>query len=216
MLNNAAADVLFSDTQLYENMNRLVKMLSYNPHGYLTSAAEFNLTFNNIDDDFNADYCIIPRFTAIDTGKTDKDGNSIKYSFIDDYKFNLYTYTSGSKKHTSIITPRFLPKLYNGEFKKYDTTFKATSFPYETFVIAGLNPDNLLSTIYVDHNNFHVYVEHINESNGKSEYTEWSKVENLILESAYNDTHYEIRLDENKNYVLKFGDNVHGKMLNSR
>lgn len=27
MLNNSAADVLFSDTELYENMNRLVKLL---------------------------------------------------------------------------------------------------------------------------------------------------------------------------------------------
>jgi hypothetical protein len=37
ILNNNISDVLFSDTYLYENINRLVKLLSYNPLGYRTS-----------------------------------------------------------------------------------------------------------------------------------------------------------------------------------
>jgi hypothetical protein len=43
MLNNAAADSLFADTQLYENMNRIVKLLGYNPVGYLTSSIQCKL-----------------------------------------------------------------------------------------------------------------------------------------------------------------------------
>lgn len=47
MLNNAAADVLFSDTTLYENINRLVKLLSYSPKGYLTASALCQLGINS-------------------------------------------------------------------------------------------------------------------------------------------------------------------------
>lgn len=73
MLNNAAADTLFTDTQLYENMNRIVKLLSYNPHGYLTSSTEVKFDINSeATDKILADTCIIPKFTSIDLGKTDK------------------------------------------------------------------------------------------------------------------------------------------------
>lgn len=74
MLNNAAADVLFSDTQLYENMNRLVKLLSYSPHGYLTANAPFLIGINqNTNSDIGiSDTCTIPKFTSINTGKNDR------------------------------------------------------------------------------------------------------------------------------------------------
>jgi hypothetical protein len=71
MLNNAAADTLFADTQLYENMNRLVKMLSYSPHGYITSAVETKISINDNLDKILPDYCVIPKFSCIDLGMTD-------------------------------------------------------------------------------------------------------------------------------------------------
>ena len=37
-INNAAAESMFADTQLYENMNRLVKFLNYNPKGCIPAA----------------------------------------------------------------------------------------------------------------------------------------------------------------------------------
>jgi hypothetical protein len=54
----------------------------------------------------------------------------------------------------------------------------------------------------------------INENTGNIEYTEWKQVDNLALNSTYNSQHYELRLDENKNYNITFGDNIHGAMLN--
>lgn len=47
MLNNSAADALFADTILYENMNRIVKLLGYSPHGYLTASCDFKFSVNN-------------------------------------------------------------------------------------------------------------------------------------------------------------------------
>ena len=36
-LNNTGSESIFVDAQLYENMNRIVKMLGYNPSGFKTS-----------------------------------------------------------------------------------------------------------------------------------------------------------------------------------
>ena len=53
------------------------------------------------------------------------------------------------------------------------------------------------------------------KQHGNRKYEEWTQVENLVLNSGSSDTHYELRLNENKVYVLKFGDNIHGKVLPS-
>lgn len=217
IMNNAAADSLFDDTQLYENLNRIVKLLSYNPHGYLTSSTQFKINANP-QLDINAktrlpDTCTIPMFTSIDTGKTDIYGNSIKYSFVEDFTFNVYTSINGTTYTSQVITPKTWPTLYNGEFKKYFTLFVSSGIPYEVFTLTGVNPNNEESPIYIDHNNFHVYVEKIDESTGERIITEYTRVDNLILEAAYNDTVYELRLNENKEYTIKFGDNIHGKKL---
>lgn len=67
----------------------------------------------------------------------------------------------------------------------------------------GLNPETQIPT-FIDHNNFHIYIEHIDESTGEISYTEWKQVNNLVLDCTYNDQAYELRLDENKNYTIKF------------
>lgn len=207
ILNNNAADSLFADTQVYENMNRLVKLLSYNPDGFHSANCAFRLSLlsNVIKNGSNIlpDICTIPKFTSIDLGKTDSNGNQIKYSFIEDYTFSV--------NNTSIVSPEFWPVLYNGQFKKYDTVFTAAGALYQTFILSNLNPKN---NIYVDHDNFHIYIETINEQTGETSFKEWHRVQNLVLDSTYNSTDYEIRLNENKIYVLSFGDDIHGKKLN--
>ena len=77
-----------------------------------------------------------------------------------------------------------------------------------------LNPNIELAPVFIDHKNFHVYVETINPDDGEITYTEWKRVDNLVQESQYDSTDFELRLDENKNYTLKFGDNIHGQRLN--
>lgn len=206
VLNNNAADSLFADTQVYENMNRLVKLLSYNPDGYHSSNCTFRLSLitSAIRNGSNVlpDVCTIPKFTSIDLGKIDSNGNAIKYSFVDDYKFRV--------SNTAIVSPQYWPVLYNGQFRKYDTVFTATGAPYESFILIDLDPKN---NVYVDHDNFHVYIEHVNEQTGETTYKEWHRVQNLVLDSTYNSKDYQIRMNESKVYVLSFGDDIHGQML---
>ena len=82
-LNNAAAESMFADTQIYKNISRLVKLIGYNPKGFIPSSCEFS--FDVVDD---YDDSVIPQYAAIDTGKFDSYGNKIYYSFATQYSLS--------------------------------------------------------------------------------------------------------------------------------
>ena len=132
-------------------------------------------------------------------------GNPICFSFTEDFTFNTYK--------SKIITPNTWPLIKNGIFKKYSTVFTSTGIQGEVYTLGGLNPTNLQRPIFIDHNNFHVYIETIDENTGKIQYTEFKQVDSLVQDSTFNDKHYELRLNENKDYTIKFGDNIHGYQL---
>ena len=71
ILNNTASDVLFGDSELYENMNRLTKLLSYSPKSYRTSTCEFAIN-GNFSSDVNGSYTI-PKYARIETDLSDED-----------------------------------------------------------------------------------------------------------------------------------------------
>jgi hypothetical protein len=60
----------------------------------------------------------------------------------------------------------------------------------------------------VDHFNIHVYVKDIDTQ----KWTEWNRTTSLFLERSTAST-YEVRLNENKRYELKFGNGRTGKKL---
>lgn len=219
IMNNNAANAIFDDIELYQNLNRMVKLLSYNPRGYLTANAQFTIDINNtiIFNQQNklGDLCTIPRFSYIQTQQQDSNGNIICYSFKDDFSFNTYSYRNKNGTYNiQLIKPRTWPTLYNGKFKKYRIPFTANGIPYQTFLLAGLGPNiPNVTPSYLDHNCFHVYVQSTNVDSSTSTYTEWTRVNSLVLEATYNSTSFQLRLNQDKLYVLKFGDNVHGRQL---
>ena len=46
-LNKTSTETMFTEAQLYENINRIVKMLDYKPLGYFTSILSFEVGANN-------------------------------------------------------------------------------------------------------------------------------------------------------------------------
>lgn len=72
------------------------------------------------------------------------------------------------------------------------------------FTLTGLNPLNTQRPIYIDHNNFHIYIETVNDVSGEIIYTEFKRVESLVQDAVFNDKCYELRLNENKDYTIKF------------
>lgn len=169
ILNNAASDTLFSDSHLYENVNRLVKLLSYNPLGYRTSQCEFRISPN--DEQITASSTLpetinIPKFAYVNSGLTDRDGNDICFSFKNSFTINSYSYTNTDGEIVArVVTPKVWPTLYNGRFKKYSEEFVSTEIPYESFELTDLS--STTTNIYVDHNSFIVYVEIIDEATRK-------------------------------------------------
>jgi hypothetical protein len=200
--NFSGAESMFLDTQQYENINRLVKMIGYNPNGFITSTVSCSMGVKSSaapgEGVVGGDIYTIPKYTTCNTSQTDANGNQISFSFIDDFTF---TAPSNNTIDTSAT-----PLLYNGRFKLYGKQFLTQGIPYETFTLDSLSLVGDTRS-YVAHNRIEVYV-----LDSAKVYTLYKGANNL-----YNylgtDKIFEIRINENYQYTLKFGDNINGKRL---
>lgn len=188
-LNKTASESSFSQVQLYENMNRIVKLLNYNPVGYQTSILAFNATAPS---SLTRGVYTIPRYSYFTI-------NGIPYTFTEDTTF-IKT-TDGDEVLTRLSESSV---LYQGSVVSYPS-YLATGAPYEEFVLASVAQDGTADLI--DHNNIHVYV-----TAADGTYEQWKRVNSLYLENS-NSKSFECRLNENQRYVLKFGNDVNGKQL---
>lgn len=197
-LNHTAAESMFSDTQIYENINRLVKFIGYNPRGYSTSNVDVNLTYNGIDGK------IVPPYTYVKLDSNDKNGNPIYFSTVDYYY--LYNSSDGN------IFP-----MYNGQWIKYNTTFTAEGIPYEKFVLSDLVSDSTsITPSYVAYPYIHVYIKRKNNTTNDYDVIRFEPTtDGLFVNSTtavINDSStriFNLRLNEYKQYEIQFGDGIH-------
>jgi len=185
-LNKTSSESMYSETQIYENMNRLVKILNYNPIGRLGQNVPFVL---NASQNLEIKNYVIPRFSYISVGGT-------YYSFNTDIKF--YKPTEG-ESIISDVSNRYL--LYQGLFQEYPT-HTALGIDNEIVYLA------LNDSVYVDHFNIFVFVK----QKDRNTWEEWDRVPETFLYGP-NDNIYQIRFNENKRYEIKFGDDINGKKL---
>jgi hypothetical protein len=201
-LNTSAAESMFVDTQLYENINRLVKMLGYNPQGFVTSTALFDMGIKtHLSAPNPSQIYTIPKYTTYNTSLTDANGNTVSYTFIRDFTFVAATNTTIDSSFNEV------EPLYNGRWKLYTTQFLAQGIPYETFTLSDLVLDGD-NRVYVAHNKFDIYVQ----SADGSTYTLYTATNNLY-NSLATDNNFEVRVNENYQYTLKFGDDINGRKL---
>ena len=73
-LNNAASESMFADTQIFTNINRLVKLLGYNVRG--CSPASFNATLRITDGEGKT----LPKYSYVKTDMYDRYGKAICFS----------------------------------------------------------------------------------------------------------------------------------------
>jgi hypothetical protein len=185
-LNRTSSESMFTESQLYENMNRVVKLIDYSPIGFQTST----LTFNCSSSELTQGVYTIPRYTAVIV-------NSIPYSFNEDITF--IKYGNDVESLTEISDQKL---LYQGVFQEYPQ-YIATGDNNEVLI---LNTQNEL----VDHFNIYVYVK----PKQTQKWEEFTKTTNFYLESS-NAKKFEIRLNENKRYEIKFGNDINGYKLKS-
>lgn len=222
-LNNAAAESMFSDTQIYENISRLCKFIGYHPTAFIPST--INMFIQN-NPELSSKF-IYP-CTAIDTGLYDSNSNKIYFSTTFQKvsnEINKYDPIQMNDDSYTNVT------LVNGRWKHYSTVFTAAGLDYETFVLDGIKSDSA-SEQYVANNGIQVFVipNGVDDLSSLSQESAiWYNDPNEIFIQAFdansgnatfsklydnNDQVYTSYLNENKTFEIKFGNGITGKKLN--
>jgi hypothetical protein len=214
-LNHGASEAIFSDANLYENINRMAKILNYNPSGH--SSPKLEAIFATVgqlagDDGTFADNSqkILPKYTYVNTNKIDVQGRNIYYSLVNSRFLNPDS--SGILSDTnSDATSTFV----NGRWTLYPDTYASDGSAFQSFALTSLNVGGTSDEVdYVSHPYIDVYVK--NKNNVFLKYTPLSSGTLFNVNSTLvnpNDRVYELRLDENLNYTITFGDGIHGTRL---
>jgi len=193
-LNQTAAESTFSTATIYENINKIVKLLGYNPVGFQTAILPFKAYANY---QLPAGTYTVPRYTYFTI-------NGTVYSFNGDITF---TKSTSGTEYLSVFSDQNL--LYQGSYTEYPT-YVATGQPLETITMVIVDNNN--NNIIIDHFNIDVYVRDNTATIPK--WVKWESTQSLFLERS-NALKYEIRLNEDGRYEIKFGNNVNGKQLNT-
>ncbi len=186
-LNKTSSESMFSESQIYENMNRIVKLLNYNPRGKITQTLSYNIATDILLTPGNY---IIPRYSYVDIGGT-------TFSFNKDIIFT--NYTDGSITLQNKTTDFF---LYQGKFLEYPL-YNATGSNNEVLYLS------LGNAISIDNFNIFVYVK----SKNTEVWEQWTQSQNLFLNNS-TDKVFSVRYNPNKNHEIIFGDDINGKKLN--
>lgn len=186
-LNKTSSESMFSESQIYENMNRIVKTLNYNPVGRLGQNVPYKIT---APDTLPAANYTIPRYSYISVGGT-------SYSVNQDLTFTKFT--SGNEVIENIANTYL---IYQGVYQEYPV-YTATGMDNEVVYLS------LPDSIYIDHFNIDVYVKRSNST----KWEKWTRCSELFLFNAKDEV-YEVRFNENKRYEIKFGDDINGSKLN--
>ena len=191
-LNQTSSESMFNEATIYENMNRIVKLINYKPTGYRTSLLSFEATCGA---GLPADIYTIPRYSYFTI-------NGIVYSFASDATFTKST--SAIEDLTTLYQENL---LYQGPFVEYPAQ-AATGEPYEVFTLVV--KDNVNNTpVNIDQGSINVYVQSAITGN----YTQFNLTQSVFLENSTAAV-YELRYNENGFYEIKFGNNVFGQILN--
>lgn len=186
-LNKTSSESMFSESQIYENMNRIVKLLNYKPIGRMGQNLPFTLTASSA---IPKGSYYIPRYSSINVG-------GVNFSFNNDIVFS-----KNSDNNELVLDSNNLYLLYQGVFNEYPT-YTASGVENEVLYMA------LDSNVRIDHFNIFVYVKPKNSL----KWEQWTSVSDFILYKS-NDLVYTTRFNENLRYEINFGDNVNGKRLN--
>tara|TARA_R110002153_G_scaffold53177_2_gene148491 strand:- start:33403 stop:35226 length:1824 start_codon:yes stop_codon:yes gene_type:complete len=191
-LNQTSSETLFTQASLYENMNRIVKLINYKPVGYKTSS----LTFKAIGSEtLLPNLYTIKRFSYFIV-------DGVYYSFIDDASFTKKT--TGSEDLDTLYDTNI---LYQGRYYEYPNQ-SAIGEEYEVITLSIKDTITKTPTLIED-SSIKVYVKNVNTQ----VYTEFIET-NSLFTSTPSEPVFEKRINENGFYEFKFGSGVYGKKLN--
>ena len=191
-LNTTASEVNFDQATLYENMNKIVKLIGYKPVGRQTSIVPINAVGTASMATGNYTIRKYSYFLV----------NGVQYTFNKDYSFNKNTNAS-----EVVSTLNDTVVLYQGSIKEYPD-YVAQGEPFEVLPVVVKNIVDNKTDKFIAEDTLSVYVK----EKDNDTYYEYDVVESLYLSNS-TDRVYEIRLNENGYYEIKFGNGVFGKDL---
>ena len=185
-LNQTSSEAVFTDAQLYENMNRIVKLIDYKPLGSQTSIVPMTMKGSA---NLSTGYHTLPKFSYVSSnGKT--------YSTTKDLTFQKVN-SSVAETLSAVQNSLF----YEGSVNEYPDVI-AIGEKFESItLLPGDNNE-------VDHFSIYVYVK----ENASGKWKEYKRTPSLYLAKP-GDRSFECRLNQNKNYEITFGNNVNGRQL---
>tara|TARA_R110001592_G_scaffold42708_1_gene138642 strand:+ start:1056 stop:2888 length:1833 start_codon:yes stop_codon:yes gene_type:complete len=190
-LNQTASEALFDEATLFENINRVTKLIGYNPTGYKTSVLSFNATAGEL---LPINIYTIKRFSYFTI-------NGVDFSFIKDTTF------SKTNSLTEILTTLSEQNLlYQGKYFEHPTQV-AIGEDYETISLIVKDTVNK-KAVNIEHDSLNVFVKKFNDD----KFIEFTEVDSIFTQDSSTYA-YEKRLNENGFYELKFGNNVNGVKL---
>lgn len=192
-LNRTGAESTFTTAELYDNINKIVKLIGYKPIGAQTSVLPFQASGNST---LTPNLYTLPRYSYTSA-------NGTVYSFNADVTFAKNT--TGTEELTDLENNAV---LYQGKYTEYPL-YTATGAPFELVTITAIDTSG--KNTVIDHFTIDVYVR--NNTLATPVWVKWTSVPSLFLERS-NSTAYEIRLNENGRYEIKFGNNITGQQLN--
>ena len=191
-LNQTGSEALFSEATLYENMNRIVKLIDYKPNGFQTSLLPFEVEANS---NIEPNLYTLKRYSYIII-------NGIYYSIKDDITFNK---TAVGRQTLVDFSDDNL--LHQGQYFEHPAQLGiGEDFETVTLVVK----DNVSNEpVFIDDNTVDVYVKDVNTG----QYLYFEECSNIFLKGPQ-DLSYEKRINENGFYEFKFGNGVFGKKIN--
>lgn len=193
-LNQTASESMFSQVELYENINKMVSLVGYKPQGYQTALLGFDFTAGS---SLPTGFYTLKRFSYVQL-------NGVPYTFNRDITFEKTL--AGDQLIESVGSTY---TLQQGLIKEYPA-YTAVGEAFEQVTITITPPFQTTTPAYVDHNNIYVFVLDVN-TNVWSEWTETTS----LYGSGPADKQFEKRFNEAGRYELKFGNSITGKQLNT-
>jgi hypothetical protein len=191
-LNQTSSESLFTQSSIYENMNRIIKLVGYNPTGKQTSQVPINCNADSILP-IGSYYLKKYSYFLVD---------NIQYTILDDFFFEKVT---SANEAITTINDNLI--LYQGSVGEYPA-YTSEGLEFETFPIVVDNLVNLNDDNFIADGTITVYVK----EQDTDKWFEYSKVNTIFFSSA-NEKIYELRLNENGHYEVKFGNGTFGKKL---
>jgi len=192
--NQNSSESLFDQSSIYENMNRIVKLIGYKPTGKQTSLVPITCTAS---ENLPVGSYLLRKYSYLLI-------DNIQYTILNDFPFEKTTTTDESIEsiNNNLI-------LYQGTVNEYPL-YTADGTDFETVPIVVDNIVDNKDTRFISDGTISVFVK----EQANNTWYEYEEIDTLYLKSG-NDKSYEKRLNENGHFEIKFGNNKFGRRLNS-